>query len=151
MSSMPEVVADATKRPAVTKDVVSLIDEEVSKKGGLGGMAIKGGYKVVRALKSGRMIPDVVDGLLPEFATAIDPLHQQYLAAGGTGGFDAYLTSHQTEAVNALLSITDARARTTGNKTLKKTYEKLRPVGEKNVADALPGLGRLIDRHCPPA
>ncbi len=145
---MPELVADPATRPGVTTDVVRLIDAEVASKSGLGGMAIKGGYKVVKRLKGGRMIPDVVDGLLPDFARSIDPLHQAYLSSGATGGFAAYLAANKTDAINALLSITDERARTTSNTTLKKTYEKLRPVGEKNVGDALPALGALIDKHC---
>lgn len=148
MKSMPEVVSDPARRPEVVRDVVGLIDAEVDRKSGLGGMAIKAGYKVVKALKGGRMIPDVVDGLLDEFAGAIEPIHARYRDSEGTQGFAAYLAANQGAAVNGLLSITDQRARTTSHDMLRKTYEKLRPVGEKNVADALPALGRLIDRFC---
>jgi hypothetical protein len=144
---MIEVVSDATRRPNVVRDVVSLIDREVDAKSGLGGMAIKAGYKVVKTLKNGQMIPDVVDGLLDEFSGAIEPLHARYRESG-SGSFEAFLASNEREAVGALLSITDQRARTTSHTTLKKTYEKLRPVGEKNVAMALPAIGRLVDQYC---
>lgn len=147
MNSMVEVVADAARRSDVIRDVVSLIDSEVGKKSGLGGMAIKTGYKVVKKMKGGRMIPDVVDGMLDEFAGAIEPIHAKYRESGSTD-FAAYLQANKSEAVNGLLSITDERARTTSHDVLRKTYQKLRPVGEKNVAEALPGLGRLIDRYC---
>ena len=147
MNSMVDVVADASRRPDVIRDVVQLIDSEVGKKGGLGGMAIKTGYKVVKKLKGGRMIPDVVEGLLDEFAGAIEPLHARFRDEGGSN-FASYLQSNASEASNALLAITDQRARTTSHGTLRSAYEKLRPVGEKNVKEALPGLGRVIDKYC---
>lgn len=147
MQSMLEVIADSSKRPAVVRDVVGLIDSEVSRKGGLSGMAIKGGYKLVKKLKGGSMIQDVADGLLDEFSGAIEPLHEEY-RNGGSGGFDAFLRGRSQDAVNALLSITDARAQRTTHTKLKGAYSKLRPMAENNVAEALPGLGRLIDQHC---
>lgn len=147
MNSMPEVVADPERRPDLIRDVVQLIDAEVGKKSGFGGMAIKTGYKVVKKLKGGRMIPDVVDGLLDEFAGAIEPLHARFRQEDGAS-FADFLNKHAGDAANALLAITDERARTTSHGTLRSAYEKLRPVGEKNVIEALPGLGRLIDRYC---
>jgi hypothetical protein len=33
------------------------------------------------------------------------------------------------------------------NTTIKKTYETLRPQGEKHVTAAVPGLGRVIQRY----
>ena len=147
MESMLDVIADNSRRPAVVNDVVGLIDSEVSRKGGLSGMAIKGAYKLVKKLKGGRMIPEVANGLLDEFSEAIEPLHAEY-REGGESGFDQFLRGRSKDAVNALLSITDGRARSTTNNTLKKAYDKLRPMAETNVSDALPGLGRLIDKHC---
>ena len=148
MQSMPEVIADPTQRARVVQSVTDLIGGEVANKGGLTGMAIKGGYKVVNSLQGGRMIPNVVDGLLDEFCGAIEPLHAQYRESGQTNGFDRFLQANSNAAVNALLSITDGRAERTSNGTLRKTYGKLRPMAEKNVAEALPGLGKLIDKHC---
>ena len=144
---MLEVIADSARRPAVVRDVVGLIDSEVSRKGGLSGMAIKGAYKLVKKLQGGRMIPEVADGLLDEFSEAIEPLHEEYRGGDG-GGFDRFLLRRSADAVNALLSITDGRARRTTNSTLKSAYNKLRPVAEKNVAEAIPGIGRMIDKHC---
>ena len=147
MESMFEVVADALRRKSVVSDVVELIDAEVGRKSGLGGRLIRAGYNQVKKLKSGRMIPDVVDGLLDEFVGSIEPLHAAFRDQGGSG-FDAFLQQRSSEAVDALLSITDTRAERTDNGTLRKAYSMLRGVAEKNVTDALPGLGRLIDRHC---
>jgi hypothetical protein len=144
---MLEVIADSSRRPAVVRDVVQLIDSEVSRKGGLSGMAIKGAYKLVKKLKGGRMIPEVANGLLDEFSDAIEPLHAEYRGDSGAG-FGRFLSARGQDGVNALLSITDGRAQRTTNSTLKRAYNKLRPMAEKNVEDALPGIGRMIDKHC---
>jgi hypothetical protein len=147
MESMLEVIADSSRRPAVVRDVVGLIDSEVSRKGGFSGMAIKGAYKLVKKLKGGQMIPEVADGLLDEFSEAFEPLHEEYRGGSG-GGFDRFLHGRRRDAVNALLSITDGRAQRTTNSTLKAAYGKLRPMAEKNVGEAIPGIGRMIDKHC---
>ena len=133
MKSMIEVVAEAAARRDVVGDVSRLIDDEVGKKSGLTGMA---------------MIPRTVDGLLDEFCGAIEPLHAEYRDADASGSFASFLQGRSNDAVNALLSITDGRAQRTRHKVLKKTYQKLRPMAEKNVVEALPGVGRVIDRHC---
>jgi hypothetical protein len=147
MKSLADVIAEPKLRPGVVADVVGLIDSEVAARGGLTGMAIKGGYAVVKKLQNGQMIPSVVDGLLPEFTRAIEPLHAEYRSAPGSG-FGGFLVKNQTRAINALLAVTDARAKKTSHAILKSTYEKLRPMAEKQVAEALPGVGRVVDKHC---
>ncbi len=148
MESLVDVIADDARRPRVVSDIVGLVDTEVSRKGGISGVALKGGYKVVKSLKGGQMIPDVVDGLLEEFVGALEPVHAEYRASGGTGGFGAYLKRHERSAVDALLKVTDVRAQRTSHAVIRKTYDKLRPMAEKHVAEALPGVGAVVDRHC---
>lgn len=149
MKSLVEVVKDPQQRPRVISDCVALIDGEVAATSGISGFAIKAGYKVVKGLRSGRMIPDVVDGLLNEFADAIEPLHAEYRGGGAkAGGFGAFLRANDRRAVQALLSVTDARARRTDNTVLKKTYDGLRKYAEDSVAHALLGVGAMVDRHC---
>jgi hypothetical protein len=140
---------DQVDRDIVIDDTVKLIDEEVKSKGGLSGMALKGGYKVVKRLKGGRMIEEAVDGLLDEFSEALDPLYEDFLEQDTPKTFERYLERHDNEATDALLSITDSRAKRADNKVLKKTYNKLRGQAEKHVKQALPGVGRLIDEHAP--
>jgi hypothetical protein len=146
MKVLTVVIGDAAVRRQVVDATVALVEREVEAKGGISGFAIKQGFKAVRGLKNGRMIHDVVDGLLPEFAGAIAPLHAEYAAAPTASGFGGFLSSRGDRAANALLSITDARARKTDNAVLRKTYEALRSTGEKHVKEALPGVGQLVDR-----
>ena len=118
-----DVLTDKSKKPAVITDCLTLIDEEVDAKGGLSGLALKAGYKVIKGIKPG-FVQQVVTDLLPEFAAALDPLYQE-----------------------ALLSITDAKAERAKSGVVKGTYDKLRSTAKKNVEDALPRLGRLIAKY----
>jgi hypothetical protein len=147
MKSLNDVIADPSARKTVVKDIVTLIESEVSRKGGVSGFAIKAGYKVVSKLQGGQMIPSVVDGLLPEFVKGIESLHGGYRDAP-KGTFADYLRANETRAVDAMLAVTDGRAQRTSHQILKSTYQKLRPMAEKQVAEALPGVGAIVDRHC---
>jgi hypothetical protein len=140
---------DTADRDVVVADVVTLIDNEVKQKSGLSGLALKGGYKVVKKLKGGRMIDNAADNLLDPFAEALDPLYNDYLESTTHPTFESFLSGHRNEATQALLSITDDKADRADNKVLKKTYSKLRGQAEKHVSDAIPAVGRLIDEHAP--
>ena len=134
-------------RQVVIDDTSRLIDDEVASKSGISGMALKGGYKVVKKLKP-NMIEEAIDHLLDDFSKALDPLYQSYID-DETPTFEIYIQDHDKQAAQDLLSITDAKAARNDNRVLKKTYSKLRGQAEKHVRQALPGVGRLIDRHAP--
>lgn len=148
MSALTERL-QAADRPTVIADTVQLIDDEVNRKGGVSGMALKGGYKLVKKLKGGRMIPEAVDFLLDAFTGALSTLYDQFLAQDAITTFEAFISRHEQEASDALLQITDDRAARISHKVLRSTYEKLRGQAEKHVKEALPGVGRIIDRHAP--
>jgi hypothetical protein len=148
MSKLQDILAQ-TDRRALVDDVVTLIDEEVDSKGGFGGVALKTGYKAVKRLRGGRMIEEAADALLDDFTRALSPLYDDYLDAEGYDTFEAYLDDHPREATDALLSITDDKAEGAENQILRKTYGKLRGSAEGHVEDALPAVGRLIDKHAP--
>lgn len=136
-------------RAQVINGAVSLIDAEVGSKSGLSGVALKGGYKVVKKLNGGKMIDFAVDKLLDDFSDALSPIYETFLDDDGDDWFETYIQNHLDDAANALLGITDQKVQRAEQKVIKKTYEKLRPSAEKHVVDALPGVGRLIDDHAP--
>jgi len=138
---------DDVDRDVIIEDVVELIDREVDDKGGLTGMALKGGYNAVKQMRDGRMIHKAVDDMLDEFTEALEPLYDDYMAAESTRSFEQYLDAHEDRATQALLGITDRRADDASNQFLAETYDKLRGQAEDHVADALPRVGRLIDKH----
>ena len=145
MTTLAEVLLVDGKRPQVIRDCCTFLDEEVAAKKGMTGLIIKGGYKVIKTLKPG-LIAEAFADLLEPFVGKLEPFYAQHLAAGG-GSFASYVSPRASDVAEALLGITDARAARAENKTIKKTYENLRPYGKKNVEEAVPGIGRLIDKH----
>ena len=139
-----KLTADGVRRDVVTA-CCDLVEREVSAKSGLSGMAIKAGYKVVKALKPG-MIPGAVNTLLPEFAEAMQPLYDKSTedADDKPSAFAKYLSGHTDETADALLKVTDARAANAKNKTVKKTYDRLRGNARDNVKAAVPGLAKAL-------
>ena len=144
MTTLKEVLTAPAQRPKVISDCVGLIDEEVKAKSGISGLAIKGAYAVVKAVKPG-FITEAVDHMLDDFVSKLEPFFERAQVAGQTATI--YLTARPAEVADALLSISDERATRAKNQTVKKTYEKLRPTGKKHVEAAVPGIGRLIDQH----
>ena len=89
MARLAEILTQPEIRPQVVKACAVLIDTEVQSKSGFSGLAVKAGYKLVKAVKP-TMIPEVVDKLLPEFAEAMQPMfaevEQQAATRGGSRG-----------------------------------------------------------------
>jgi hypothetical protein len=144
MPSLREIVSEEQKRASVVDDACRVLDLEVSDKTGMGGMAIKAAYKVVKGLKPG-FIREVVNNLLDDFLEALDPLYQEAQEKGEPPG--AYLVSNRGRAADALLAITDRRSERAKNATIKKLYGKLRPSAKKQVEAAAPRLGEMLGRH----
>lgn len=142
--TLEEILLDPARRPVVISDLQELVDQEVSAKSGVSGAVIKAGYATVKKLKPGA-IPHAVNQLLGDFAGALEPYYSDYRSAAGSD-FGHYLSS-RPEAAEALLCVTDARAEETPSEAMRKAYTKLRPHGRRNVEEALPRLGALIDKH----
>jgi hypothetical protein len=144
MAHLVEKLTAPDIRPKVVQSCVDLVESEVAAKRGLSGAAIKAGYKVVKALKPG-MVPSVIDTLLPEFAAAMQPLFDKSTDGGaGSDAFTQYITAHPDETADALLTVTDTRAERAQNRTVKKTYERLRGTAKDNVRTAVPGLAATL-------
>jgi len=144
MASLPEVLNSDSKKNLVVDDCCTLIDQEVSDKGGLSGLAIKAGYSAVKNIKPG-FIRHVVFDLLPEFAKALDPIFQE--AKTKAVPVSGHFNSNSGRVADALLSITDEKAKRSTSGVVKGTYERLRGTAKKNVESAIPRLGKLIEKH----
>lgn len=146
MGQLKDILLETGKRPRVATDCEKLIDEEVASKGGLSGLAVKGAFAMVKALKPG-IIHEAVDGLLDSFVERLEPVYTEFQANSGGKKLPDYLAARSGEVADALLGITDERAQRSKNSSLRKAYEKLRPQGKKHVEEAMPRLGRLIEKH----
>lgn len=144
MSKLADVLNAPDRKRDVVRDCLGIIDAEVADKGGLSGMAIKAGYKAVKGVKPG-FVERVVDGLLPEFADAVDPIFQEAKEADKPVG--SHFVANSSRVADSLLAITDGKAERSKNRVVKKTYEKLRGQAKKNVEAAVPRLGDLIAKH----
>ncbi len=144
MASLKELLGSGEKRTAVIDDACKVLDLEVADKSGVSGLAIKGGYKLVRGIKPG-FVREVVDHLLDDFLDALDPIYQEAVEKKQPAG--AHLKEDPARVADALLGITDARAEHAKSGAIKKTYRKLRPMAHKHVEAAAPRLAEMLDRH----
>lgn len=146
MTSLRERLGEGEARQRLINDACQVLDQEVSDKGGLGGLAIKGAYTVVKGIKPG-FIPEVVDNLLDDFLDALDPIAEEAKQRGVTPG--KHLSANAKRAADRLLAITDARVARSTKPAISSTYNKLRPTAVKHVTAAGPRLGQMLDRHFP--
>ena len=63
MPTLKEILLVPGNRPKVIADCVKVIEEEVDAKSGLTGLAVKGAFAVVKAVKPG-FVPEAVDHML---------------------------------------------------------------------------------------
>jgi hypothetical protein len=151
MSTLIETLLIPGTRQKVVTDCVRLIEEEVDSKGGLSGLAIKGAFMVVKAVKPG-FITESVDHMLDDFVRRLEPFSAE--AQQKNEPIGPFMSARGGEVADALLAISDERAARAKNQTAKKAYEKLRPTGKKHVEAAVPRIGRLIAKYTtssPPA
>jgi Family of unknown function (DUF6918) len=148
MASLKELIARGDKRRDVVSDACKVLDAEVADKTGLGGIAVKGAYKVVQSVKPG-FVREVVDHLLDDFLDGLDPIYQEALDRHVAPG--AHLKANRERVAEALLAVTDSRAEKSDHGMLRKTYSKLRPAARKHVEAAAPRLADMLDHHAPSA
>ncbi len=142
--SLVDVLTNEAKKKDVIKDCCDLIEAEVNDKGGISGLAIKAGYKTVKGIKPG-FVEKAVEDMLPEFAKALDPIYAD--AKAQNKNIADFFTSNAERVADALLAITDAKAAKRDGGVAKSAYGKLRGSAKKNVEQAVPRLGRLIEKH----
>jgi hypothetical protein len=141
--SLADAINDPSKKSGIIDDCCKLIDEEVADKGGLSGLAVKAGYAAVKGIKPG-FIAQVVESLMPEFAKSLDPIWDEGVKTGNPTG---HLNANKARVADGLLSVTDAKSKNAKSAVVRSTYEKLRGSAKKHVEDAVPRLGKLLEKH----
>ena len=141
--SLGDAINEPSKKAAVVADCCKLVDEEVSDKGGLSGLAVKAGYHAVKGIKPG-FIGEVVDKLLPEFADNIDSIWNEGKASGNAA---RQFVTNKSRVADALLAVTDAKSKSAKSAVVRSTYDKLRGSAKKNVEDAVPRLAKLLEKY----
>lgn len=145
VAALSESLLDDAKRPAFIADAEKVLDGEVSDKGGASGLVVKGGYAAIKKV-SPSIVGDALESFVPKFVEQLEPYWAEY-QSGASGSFADLLVSKQDEVADALLAVTDARAEASSRPALTKVYNSMRSSAKKHVAEALPRLGDLVQRH----
>ena len=143
MSELRERLGVGEMRGKVIDDACRVLDDEVADKSGLGGIAVKAAYGLVKGIKPG-FIRQAVDHLLDEFLDAMDPFVTEAKSKEMKAG--ALILSDRSRMANALLAVTDRRLEGAESGAVRKTYEKLRPAAQKHVEAAAPRVAGLLDK-----
>ncbi|MDG3009215.1 hypothetical protein G4X40_03540 [Rhodococcus sp. D2-41] len=145
VAALKEALLGDSRLKVVVADVQGLIDAEVADKKGASGLAVKGGYAAVKKVGPS-IVPDAIEGLLPGFVGKLEPYWDDFRSTGGSS-FAEYLTARGDEVADALLGVTDERIEGTSKTAVKKVYSSMRSSAKKNVVEALPRLGALVEQH----
>lgn len=140
---LSEVIHDETIQARVAADCARLMDEQVSTKGGIAGLAIKTTYGMLKGLGAD-YIPGAIQRLLPDACVALEPIWQEGLAVGNPV---EHLDQHRARTADMILGITDARIERSNNKIVRASYGKLRQSVKGDIEAAIPGLAQILSTH----
>jgi hypothetical protein len=131
--------------PAVVADSLTLIEQEVAGKSGISGAAVKLAYKTAKAFAKG-YLQSTVENLLPDMVTELEPYWADFTASGASG-FGDYLVKRGDEVSEALLSVSDARAKMSERPVIIRAYGTVRGGAGKHIVAALPAVGVLVEKY----
>jgi hypothetical protein len=144
-ATLSQILLAPDTKPQVVDDCLTLIEHEVSGKSGISGTTVKLAYKTANAFASG-YLRHTVESLLPDMVAELEPYWADFTASGASG-FGDYLAKRGDEVSEALLSVTDARAKTSQRPTILKAYRTVRGSAARHVAAALPAVGALVQKY----
>jgi hypothetical protein len=144
-ATLQEILLAPDTQPQVVADCLNLIEHEVAGKSGISGTAVKLAYKTANTFASG-YLRHTVESLLPDMVAELEPYWADFTASGASG-FGDYLVKHGGDVSEALLSVTDARAKTSQRPTILKAYRTVRGSAAKHVTAALPAVGSLVQKY----
>ena len=147
MKTLKEIISDPKTYQSVIKDSLKVLDDEVSRKSGLTGIAIKGAYKLIKKVQGGRALEKAIEALLPEFIETLEPYFERYQKDKPGVSLESFLEPDFHDIADGLLSVTDRKIREVDNNVVRNTYQKLRPKAKKEVVASLPALARMIERY----
>lgn len=127
--------------PGAVQDCKQIVEAELRQKN----LAIRGIFKLLLRAK-----PDLLErgmrALLPDFARALDPIHEEY-ERSGAASFVAFADTNQQRIADNLLAVADRRVAGINNKAIRGGYTKLRGRAGNEVIKALPRIAGLVDRY----
>jgi hypothetical protein len=140
---LSDTLQDDHVAASIAADCTELMNQQVAAKGGIGGMAIKATYGVVKGVGAD-YIPGAIQRLLPDAIAALDPLWEEGVQAGDPV---AHLSQNCDRTADLILSVTDARIERASNRLICSSYGKLRKSVKNDIAAAVPGLAQIMAKH----
>lgn len=141
MSTLVEQLGKEPRRPQVIQDCVELIDAQVKQRG----FVIKSAYATIKAIKK-RFVPEVVDSMLDDWLGKLQPHYEKWNATKPSTLTD-FLVARSDDVAEDLLQVTDERAEKTTHTTAKKMYLRMRDGAKRHVVEALPDLGKMLEKN----
>lgn len=145
MRTLSDILLVDDQREAVAAACASVVERHLNGLRSLRGMALKAALAMFKTAIPDA-IPRVVRKLLPDFAVALEPLHQQFRQSSETD-FSVFLGQHSDEATEALTGVIDRRAAASSNEPVRKAYTKLRNGVRDELKAILPELGKTINGY----
>jgi len=143
--TLDQILLAPDVQPDVVADCLTLIEQEVSGKSGISGAAVKLAYKTAKTFAKG-YLQSTVESLLPDLVAQLEPYWADFEASGGSG-FGDYLAKRSDEVSESLLSVTDARAKTSERPVIIRAYGTVRGGAAKHITAALPAVGALVEKY----
>ena len=144
-ATLHQILLTPETEPAVVADCLTLIEHEVAGKSGISGAAVKLAYRTAKTFAKG-YLKSTVESLLPDLVTELEPYWADFNASGAAG-FGDYLVKRGDEVAEALLSVSDARAKMSERPVIIKAYGTVRGGAAKHIAAALPAVGALVEKY----
>jgi len=143
--TLQEILLAPDTEPAVVADCLKLIEQEVAGKSGISGAAVKIAYKTANTFAKG-YVQAKVEQLLPDLVAALEPYWADFTASGASG-FGDYLAKHGDEVAEAMLAVSDERAKASRKAVILKAYGTVRGGAGKHIVAALPAVGALVEKY----
>ena len=144
-ATLHQILLTPETEPAVVADCLILIEQEVAGKSGVSGAAVKIAYKTAKTFAKG-YLKSTVESLLPDLVTELEPYWADFTASGAAG-FGDYLAKRGDEVAEALLSVSDARAKISERPVIIKAYGTVRGGAARHITAALPAVGVLVEKY----
>ena len=144
-ATLQEILLAPDTKPRVVADCFTLIDQEVSRKSGISGTAVKLAYKTVNTFLPGH-VRHMVESMLPQMVYQLEPYWAGFSTSDGSE-FGDYLAKHGDAASEAMLRVTDARAKASKRAVIYRAYGTVRGGAAKHVQAALPRVGDLVMKY----
>lgn len=142
MPNLTELIT-GDKYAALSAELADFVRTTVSNQSGISGMALKSGLAAATKVKP-NIVERAIEHTLNDALAVLTPYWES--KPEGTS-FSEHLEPVKDKVAEELVAIGDRVADAEANGAMTKVYESVRGKATKAVAEAVPGLGEIVERH----